>query len=76
MKSIAFYVFLVIVGGVMVYVSRALSRHDESELKWDLWTREFIQGPPGYQRAILTLLGYVLIIVGVIGSIITIVSRQ
>ena len=63
-----------IVGSVLVFVSRGLSKHVDEEWKWDIWTREFIQGPPGYQRAVLMLLGTVLIIAGAIGSIIFLVS--
>ena len=73
-KSIAFFVTLSIVGVVLVYVSRALPRHDDEEWKWDFWTREFVYGPPGYQRAIVLLLGSVLMFIGVIGTIIAIVS--
>ena len=68
----AFFVTLSIVGVVLVYIGRTLSKHDEEEWKWDFWTREFINGPPGYYKAIVTLLGSVLILTGVVGTIIAI----
>lgn len=74
LSSAAFFVTLSIVGVVLVYVSRTLNKHDEEEWKWDFWAREFVNGPPGYQRAVASLLGYVLTIVGVIGIMISIVS--
>ena len=73
-KSVAFFVTLSIVGVVLVYVGRALPRHDDEEWKWDFWTHEFVSGPPGYQRASVIVLGSVLIFAGVIGIIITFVS--
>lgn len=73
LKSIAFFATLSIVGVALVYGSRALPKHDD-EWKWVFWWREFVSGPPGYQRAIVILLGSVLIFAGAIGIIITIVS--
>lgn len=74
MKSIVSYIAVMIVGSVLVYVSRALPRHNEGEWKWNIWTSEFTQGQPGYLRAILTILGSALMIIGLVGLIIKIVS--
>ena len=73
-KSIAGFVALLIVGLVLVYISRTLSKHGEDEWKWDIWRCEFVSSPPGYQRGIVLLLGSVLIFVGVVGIIIAIFS--
>jgi hypothetical protein len=73
LKSIAGFVSLCIVGIVLVYISRALLKHGE-EWKLDIWWRKFVSGPSGYQRAIVILLGSVLIYVGVVGIVITIIS--
>ncbi len=70
----AFFVTLSIVGVVLVYIGRTLSKHDDEEWKWDFWRREFINGPPGYYRAIVSLIGSVLILTGVVGTVVTIVS--
>ena len=56
-----------IVGTIVLMFSRTLNASEEDRGNEERWFREMLYGPPGYSRAVVVILGVILIIVGVIG---------
>ncbi len=63
------FIVLAIVGLAAILIGRYLPTSDEEKWKGENPAARFILGPPGYYRSTMIGAGYLLIVLGLVGSV-------
>lgn len=67
--ALALFIGILVMGSVVLLFGRTLNSADDEKSEEVNWSRELLHGPPGYYRAGMTLSGFVMMIVGIIGTL-------
>ena len=68
-SSMIFFLVLLVIGVIVLAFSRTLKRLEEEKWKEEFLFREVLYGPRGYYRAVAAMLGIVMIVIGVLGTL-------
>jgi hypothetical protein len=66
-ETLTLFLTLSLLGIFVLLFSRTLNTSKDEKWKEGFWFREALYGPPGYTRTVVTMLGVISLVVGVIG---------